>query len=102
MSRLDSQVGELLAALGASGKEKDTLVVYMGDHGADLLRGKRTSYEGGVRVPLIVSWVGMVTKGQVNNALVSTLDLIPTFLDVAKAEPVVGLAGADLVTYAQG
>ena len=32
------------------------LVIYLGDHGADFLRGKRTSYEGGVRVPLIIRW----------------------------------------------
>lgn len=102
MSRLDSQVGELLAALRASGKEKETLVVYMGDHGADMLRGKRTSYEGGVRVPLIVSWAGVAKKGQVNDALVSTLDLMPTFLDVAKAAPVEGLAGRTLTPLLLG
>ena len=102
LSRLDSQVGELLAALRASGKEKETLVVYLGDHGADMLRGKRTSYEGGVRVPLIVSWAGMVKGGQVNDALVSTLDLMPTFLDVAKAEPVDGLAGRTLSPLLMG
>ena len=102
MSRLDSQVGQLLAALKASGKANETLVVYMGDHGADILRGKRTSYEGGVRVPLIASWAGMVKKGQVNDALVSTLDLMPTFLDVAKAEPVDGLAGRTLSTFLKG
>jgi len=102
MSRLDSQVGQLLAALKASGKANETLVVYMGDHGADILRGKRTSYEGGVRVPLIASWAGMVKKGQVNDALVSTLDLMPTFLDVAKAEPVDGLAGRTLSPFLKG
>lgn len=102
MSRLDSQAGELLAALKTSGKEKETLVVYMGDHGADMLRGKRTSYEGGVRVPLIVSWAGIVNKGQVNDVLVSTLDLMPTFLDVAKAEPVDGLTGRTLSPFLKG
>jgi N-sulfoglucosamine sulfohydrolase len=102
MSRLDSQVGELLAALRASGKDKETLVVYMGDHGADMLRGKRTSYEGGVRVPLIVSWAGKVKQGKVSDALVSTLDLMPTFLDVAQAEPVDGLAGRTLLPLLKG
>jgi N-sulfoglucosamine sulfohydrolase len=56
MSRLDSLVGDLLDALERSGKADNTLVIYFGDHGADFLRGKRTSYEGGVRVPLIVRW----------------------------------------------
>ena len=45
MSRLDTQIGELLTVLRKSGKLSNTLVVYIGDHGADMLRGKRTSYE---------------------------------------------------------
>lgn len=42
MSRLDSLIGDLLEALDRSGKADNTLIVYLGDHGADLLRGKRT------------------------------------------------------------
>ena len=55
MSRLDSQIGELLEVLRKSGKFENTLIVYLGDHGADMLRGKRTSFEGGLRIPLIMS-----------------------------------------------
>ncbi|MHC4143467.1 MAG: sulfatase-like hydrolase/transferase [Planctomycetota bacterium] len=54
LSRLDSLIGDLLEALQHSGKSDNTLVVYIGDHGADFLRGKRTSYENGVRIPLII------------------------------------------------
>ena len=102
MSRLDVQVGELLEVLKASGKASNTLIVYMGDHGADMLRGKRTSYEGGVRVPLIVSWAGQVEPGQVRHELVSTLDLMPTFLEAAGAKPVDGLPGLDLAPMFDG
>ena len=48
-------MGDLLKALEVSGKRDNTLIVYLGDHGADLLRGKRTSYEGGLRIPLIIA-----------------------------------------------
>ena len=96
MARLDRLVGDLLQALSDSGKSDDTLVVYLGDHGADLLRGKRTSYEGGVRIPLIVRWPGIQQPGQVREELVSTLDLMPTFLEVAVASSVTGLAGRSL------
>ena len=96
MSRLDSQVGDLLNVLQASGKRKNTLVVYLGDHGADMLRGKRTSYEGGVRVPLIVSRPGKIVAGQVRDELVSTLDLMPTFLEAAGAPAIEGLPGRSL------
>ncbi|HET8737885.1 MAG TPA: sulfatase-like hydrolase/transferase, partial [Pricia sp.] len=44
--RLDTYVGDLIKALKKSGTYQNTLIVYIGDHGADMLRGKRTSYEG--------------------------------------------------------
>lgn len=97
MSRLDSLIGDLLEALQRSGKAENTLVVYLGDHGADLLRGKRTSFEGGLRIPLIVRWPGKIKSKQVRSELVSTLDLMPTFLAATNAETVAGLAGRSLI-----
>ena len=102
MNRLDTLVGDLLAALDRTGKTANTLVVYLGDHGADLLRGKRTSYEGGVRVPLIIRWPGEAKPKQVRHELVSTLDLMPTLLGVAKAEPVADLPGLSLLPLLRG
>ncbi|MGI9455001.1 MAG: sulfatase-like hydrolase/transferase [Aeoliella sp.] len=98
MSRLDSQIGDLLKSLEKSGKADDTLVVYLGDHGADMLRGKRTSYEGGVRVPLIVRWPGRIKAKQVRDELVSTLDLMPTFLAAAGAELIANLPGRPMLS----
>jgi N-sulfoglucosamine sulfohydrolase len=97
MSRLDSFIGDLLETLRRSGKAENTLIVYFGDHGADLLRGKRTSYEGGIRVPLIIDWPERLKRGQVREELVSTLDLMPTLLAVAGADPVAELPGSSLV-----
>ena len=102
MTRLDSLIGDLLATLEQSGKSPQTIVVYLGDHGADLLRGKRTCYEGGVRVPLIVRWPGRQEAGQVRGELVSTLDLVPTLLEAASAEPIRGLAGRSLMALIAG
>ncbi|MCP4783955.1 MAG: sulfatase [Fuerstiella sp.] len=97
MNRLDSLIGDLLTVLQQSGKADNTLIVYFGDHGADLLRGKRTSYEGGVRVPLIVQWPGRTASNMVRQELVSTLDLMPTLLEVAGAERVPDLPGRSLL-----
>ncbi len=102
ISRLDRLVGDLLQALADTGMSEDTLVVYLGDHGADLLRGKRTSYEGGVRIPLIIRWPGRQRAGQVRKELVSTLDLMPTFLEAAEAREVTGLAGHSLTPLVAG
>ena len=101
MARLDVMVGELLAKLKASGKYDDTLIVYMGDHGADLIRGKRTCYEGGVRVPLIIR-LPKGKAGQERRELVSSLDLFPTFLEMSGAEPVPDLPGSSLLPLLRG
>jgi N-sulfoglucosamine sulfohydrolase len=95
MSRLDSLVGDLLHVLDRSGKADNTIVIYIGDHGADMLRGKRTCYEGGLRVPMLLRWPGRIAP-QVREELVSTLDLMPTLLDASRADDVAGLPGAKL------
>lgn len=102
LSRLDSLIGDLLDALARSGKHENTLVVYLGDHGADLLRGKRTSYEGGVRIPLIIRWPANAKPRQVRTELVSTLDIMPTLLSVAGAQPVANLPGMSLQPLLRG
>lgn len=102
LMRLDTLVGDLLAALERSGKAEDTLVVYLGDHGADMLRGKRTCYEGGLRIPLIVRFPGRAVAGQVRDELVSTIDLVPTILEAAGVAPPPGLGGRSLLPLLAG
>lgn len=101
LSRMDTLVGDLLAALKKSGKAENTIVVYLGDHGADMFRGKRTCFEGGVRIPFMLRWPGHV-KPQVRNELVSTIDLMPTLLAAAGAMPVPDLPGRDLKPFFNG
>ena len=102
MSRLDTLIGRLLESLQQSGKADNTLIIYMGDHGADLLRGNRTSYEGGVRVPLSIHWPGKTKPGHVAQQLVSTLDLTPTLLAITGAEPIQDLPGMSLSPILEG
>jgi N-sulfoglucosamine sulfohydrolase len=102
MNRLDTLVGELLDTLRDSGKADNTLVIYLGDHGADLLRGKRTSYESGVRIPQIAAWANGAKAGQVRQELVSTIDLMPTLLDAAGAKTPTGLPGRSFLPLLKG
>lgn len=95
LARLDACVGDLLAALEESGKASNTIVIYIGDHGADFLRGKRTSYEGGLRIPMVIRWPGKAGP-QVREELVSTIDLMPTVLAACGAAPVADLPGLAL------
>lgn len=81
LSRLDSGIGMLLEALDASGKADDTLIIYLGDHGAQFSRGKTSVYEAGLHVPMMLYWPGETEAGLVPEQLVSSLDIFPTLLD---------------------
>lgn len=102
MTRLDECVGELLDALEASGKANNTLVIYIGDHGAQFARGKVFVTEGGLRVPFIVRWRGRAKPGLVSPQLVSTLDILPTMVAVAGGVVPQGLPGHDLAEALHG
>lgn len=83
IARFDAWIGEALAELDKRGLADKTLVVFMGDNGAALLRGKGTLYEFGLHVPMIARWPGVVKPGSVSADLVSGEDLAPTFLQAA-------------------
>jgi N-sulfoglucosamine sulfohydrolase len=99
--RLDRGVGELLDRLDKSGLTDRTLVIYLGDHGAQMPRGKKTSYEGGLRIPLLMRWPGHIDRGTVRSQLISTVDLMPTILDACGVDAPSGLAGRSLLPLLQ-
>lgn len=94
IEEIDWSVGEVVAALKEAGVEERTLVVFTSDNGpwltfdthggtAGLLRdGKGSTWEGGQRVPTVMSWPGRLAPGLVHE-MGSTLDLLPTFLTLA-------------------
>lgn len=91
ISLIDDMVGELMASLEETGQARDTLVLFMSDHGemlADhglLYKGCRF-YEGLVHVPMIVSLPGVITEDAVSDALVELVDLPSTLLEAAGLE----------------
>lgn len=86
ITALDYLVGDVLRLLDERRWADNTLVVFFGDHGWGLPRGKRWCYDSGTRVPLLVRWPGQVRPGTVRDDLTCFLDLAPTFLAVAGAE----------------
>lgn len=66
--------------------EGDTMQ-YIATSNAPLSREKGTVYEGGIREPLIVKWPGKVKEGRLNHSVISSVDLYPTFLELAGIEP---------------
>ncbi|MHA4741772.1 sulfatase family protein [Dyadobacter sp. MSC1_007] len=96
IQRLDSDVGKVLEDLGKRGLAENTLVVFIGDNGGALLRGKGTLYDLGIHVPLIMRHPGLIKAGQTSDALVSGIDIAPTFLSIAGVPVPKGITGASL------
>lgn len=89
IQRLDLGMGELLDELEKRGDLDNTLIIFIGDHGADVTRGKIAAYASATRIPMLARWPGQIEPGLVREELVSTIDLFPTFLAAAGAEPAV-------------
>ncbi len=102
MVRLDECIGELMTALEESGKADNTFVIYIGDHGAQLPRGKIFATEAGMKVPYIVKWPENIKPGTISEKLVSTIDFLPTFADLAGVEAPANLPGLSLVPMVTG
>jgi N-sulfoglucosamine sulfohydrolase len=85
IAEADDFVGSLLRQLEEDGLADNTIVMLWSDHGEGLPRAKRWPYDAGIRVPLIVRWPGVIEPGQVNDTLVSLIDLGPTVLSLAGA-----------------
>ncbi len=83
---LDVIVGKVLKRLKQDGLDENTVVLFIGDHGRPMLRGKQFLYEQGIRIPMIIRWPGHIQPGTVVNELISALDLAPTFLKLAGAD----------------
>jgi arylsulfatase A-like enzyme len=115
ISALDDGVGALEAELKTDGLDQDTIIIFLSDNGCpDTLHGacsnapltgfKRTHFEGGIRVPFIVSWPGHVPAGRVDDRAVSSLDIFPTAVAAARAKLPTDRAydGVDLMPFLTG
>jgi arylsulfatase A-like enzyme len=90
LERADQGVGKILAALDKGGLAKNTLVIFTNDNGgewlsrnAPLTNRKTTLWEGGIRVPLILRWPGMLPANKVSSQVAITMDLAATILSAS-------------------
>jgi arylsulfatase A-like enzyme len=111
MRSLDDGVGEVLRALKRARLERDTLVVFTSDNGGERFSynwpftgQKFELYEGGVRVPAIVRWPGVVPAGRTTPQAAITMDWTATILAAAGAppNPAYPLDGEDLTAVMRG
>jgi arylsulfatase A len=103
---VDDSTGKIAAALEEAGVADNTLVIFTSDnggllgptHNAPLRAGKGWPYEGGIRVPVIVRWPGVVEPGSTCDVPVTSVDYFPTILAAAGLSPPSGrtIDGEDL------
>ena len=92
ISEIDWSVGQILDTLIELGIDDNTIVIFTSDNGpangkAFPLRGKKGStYEGGMREPTVIRWPGKIPAGEVNDEVMSAIDLLPTFAKLAGAK----------------
>lgn len=96
VEELDWSVGKILDYLKANNLDKNTLVIFTSDNGpwltegieggsAGLLRnGKGTCWEGGMRVPFIAQWNGVIKPSQVISSMATTMDIYTTIINMTK------------------
>lgn len=80
---LDHHVGQVLARLEKEGLLDSSIIVFMGDNGECLFRSKQFLYDGGLRVPLIIRWPDRRNAQQVDDQLISAIDVTATLLALA-------------------
>ena len=109
IEEIDWSVGEIVNAIDRLGLAENTLVIFTNDNGpflsygshagssGELRGGKLTTFEGGVRVPMVARWPGKVPAGRDCDTPLMSIDLLPTFCNLADAQlPVKKIDGLDV------
>lgn len=95
MEQFDDSIGRILTLLDALSLRENTIVIFTGDNGGLLQDaaqaphrgGKAQLHEGGIRVPLLLRWPGVIAEGLVSDMPTSTVDFFPTLLEIAGQPP---------------
>ena len=101
VSELDREVGLIDEELDKRGLTDNTIFVFSSEHGSDLPFAKWTGYDAGVRVALVVRWPNKISPG-ISSAIVESVDLLPTLMELSVNEVPTGLDGRSFSSLLSG
>ncbi len=97
ITRLDSYVGKVVDELRAQNLLDNTYIIFLSDNGAPMPRAKTTLYDAGIKTPLIMAGARIAAQSQ-SNALVSSIDIMPTVLELAGVASAESMQGKSFVS----
>jgi N-sulfoglucosamine sulfohydrolase len=102
ITKMDTNLGQVLSSLETHGFATNTVVFYTSDQGAQWPFAKWGLYDQGIRVPFIVRWPGKIRGGLTTDAMISLVDVVPTFMEMAGGSAPEGLDGKSFLPVMQG
>lgn len=111
VTRMDRIIGDVFKTVADAGQTDNTLVMFLSDNGgsgnggnAPLKGAKSTMWEGGLRVPFLVRWPGHIHPGRATDEFLTSLEIVPTLLEVIGAPSPVGvkLDGTSMLSVLKG
>lgn len=117
MTKLDDDIGNLMALLQELGIDENTIVMLSSDNGPHREGGhkpdffdsngpyrgyKRDLYEGGIRAPLIARWPGKITPGTTSHLISAQWDMLPTFCEIAGIDSPADIDGISILPELTG
>jgi arylsulfatase len=111
MMEIDWSIGEVMKVIDKNGLTKNTLIIFTSDNGpwltfgnhagstGGLREGKGSAWDGGVKVPCIMSYPGVIEPGSICNNLAATMDVLPTIVGLTKTKlPTNKIDGVDIMS----
>ena len=83
MIRLDKKIGKIISQLKQEGLYEKSIIFFYSDHGGPFPRYKRSLYETGIKVPLVIKFPNFKFAGTENNDFISFIDYAPSILSIA-------------------